>query len=33
MENEDIVDGIPTETTESEDDFFSEIDEQVMLDE
>ena len=30
MENEEIVESTPTETVESDDDFFSEIDEQVM---
>ena len=30
MENEEIVESTPTETVESDDDFFSEIDEQIM---
>lgn len=30
MENEEIVDGIPTETMESDDDFFAEIDDEVI---
>lgn len=30
MENEEIVESIPTETMDSEEDFFSEVDEQVM---
>ena len=30
MENEEVVESIPTETMDSEEDFFSEVDEQVM---
>ena len=30
MENEDIVEGIPTETTESDEDFFAEVDNEVI---
>ena len=30
MENEEIVEGIPTETTDSDDDFFAEIDSEVI---
>ena len=30
MENEEIVEGIPTETTESDEDFFSEVDNEVI---
>ena len=30
MENEEIVEGIPTETTESDEDFFSDIDNEVI---
>ena len=33
MENEEIVDGIPTETTDSDDDFFSDIDNEVLSEE
>lgn len=30
MENEEIVEGIPTETTDSDDDFFAEVDSEVI---
>ena len=30
MENEDIVEGIPTETTDSDEDFFAEVDNEVI---
>ena len=33
MENEEIVEGIPTETTESDNDFFAEVDDEVISEE